>query len=138
MSLSQRSGLNSPGPGAGHRPCCSHTWPRRAASATNMQPWSTYWSFLFTGIIRLVAQSRVTLGNPRTVAHQALLSMGFPREEYWSGLSFPSPGDLPDPGIEPGSPALQAESLLSAPPRKPPHLTHSGSEKVIYLAFTAE
>ena len=37
--------------------------------------------------------------------------MGFPRQEYWSGLPFPSPGDLPDPGIEPGSPALQADSL---------------------------
>ena len=40
------------------------------------------------------------------------LSMGFPRQEYWSGLPFPSPGDLPNPGIEPGSPALWADSLL--------------------------
>ena len=48
-----------------------------------------------------------------TVAHQAALSMGFPRQEYWSELPFPSPGDLPDPGIEPGSPALQADSLLT-------------------------
>ena len=46
-----------------------------------------------------------------TVARWGPLSMGFPRQEYWSGLSFPSPGDLPDPGIEPGSPALQADSL---------------------------
>ena len=45
--------------------------------------------------------------------HQAPLSMGFSRQEYWSGLPFPSPGDLPDPGIEPGSPALQADSLSS-------------------------
>ena len=52
---------------------------------------------------------------PWTVARQASLSMGFPRQEYWSGLPFPSPGDLPDPGIEPGSPALQADSLLSEP-----------------------
>ena len=44
-----------------------------------------------------------------TMAHQAPLSMGFSRQEYWSGLSFPSPGDLPDPEIETGSPALQAE-----------------------------
>ena len=43
---------------------------------------------------------------PGTVAHQAPLSMGFPRQEYWSGLPFPPPGDLPDPGIEPGSPEL--------------------------------
>ena len=42
--------------------------------------------------------------------------MGFSRQEYWSGFQFPSPEDLPDPGIEPGSPALQAESLLSEPP----------------------
>ena len=53
------------------------------------------------------------------VAHQAPLSMGFSRQEYWSGLPFPSPGDLADPGIEPGSPALQADSLLSEPPGKP-------------------
>ena len=53
------------------------------------------------------------------VACQAPLSMGFPRKEYWSGLPFPSPGDLPDPGIEPGSPALQADSLLSEPSGKP-------------------
>ena len=49
--------------------------------------------------------------TPWTVAHQAPLSMGFPRQEYWSGLPFPSPGDLPDPGIEPSYPALQADSL---------------------------
>ena len=48
---------------------------------------------------------------PWTTAHQAPLSMGFPRKEYWSGLPFVSPGDLPDPGIEPVSPALQADSL---------------------------
>ena len=50
--------------------------------------------------------------TPWTVAHQAPLSMGFPRQEYWSGLPFSSLGDLPDPGIEPESPALQADSLL--------------------------
>ena len=44
--------------------------------------------------------------------------MEFSRQEYWSGLPFPSPGDLPDPGIEPGSPALQADALLSEPPGK--------------------
>jgi len=45
--------------------------------------------------------------------------MEFSRQEYWSGLPFPSPGDLPDPGIKPGSPALQAVSLPSEPPEKP-------------------
>ena len=49
--------------------------------------------------------------TPQTVAHQAPLSTGFFRQEYWSGLPSPPPGDLPDPGIEPRSPALQADSL---------------------------
>ena len=49
--------------------------------------------------------------TPWTIAHQAPLSMGFSRQEYWSGLLFPSPGDLPNPGIEPRSPALQADAL---------------------------
>ena len=53
------------------------------------------------------------------VAHQALLSMEFSRQEYWSGLPFPSPGHLPGPGIEPRSPVLQADSLPSEPPGKP-------------------
>ena len=56
---------------------------------------------------------------PWTVVYQASLSMGFSKQEYWSGLSFPSPGDLPNPGIEPGSPALQADALSSEPPGKP-------------------
>ena len=56
--------------------------------------------------------------TPWTVACQPPLSMEFSRQEYWSGLPFPSPGDLPDPGIEPGSPALQADSLPSEPPGK--------------------
>ena len=51
--------------------------------------------------------------TPWTVAHQASLSMRFSREEYWIGLPFPSPGDLPDPGIEPRSPALPADALTS-------------------------
>ena len=53
-----------------------------------------------------------------TVAQQAPLSVGFSRQEYWSGLPFPSPRDLPDPGIEPGSPALEADALTSEPPGK--------------------
>ena len=66
--------------------------------------------------------SRVRLfATPWTVACQAPLSMGFSRQEYWSGLPFPSPGDLPNPGIEPGSPTLQAEALSSEPPGKPYH-----------------
>ena len=59
----------------------------------------------------LVAKSCPTLATPWTVACQAPLSMRFSRQEYWTGLPFPSPGDLPDPGIEPRSPALQADSF---------------------------
>ena len=57
--------------------------------------------------------------TPWTVAYQAPPSMGFPKQEYWSGLPFPSPGDLSDPGIEPGSPSFQADALTSEPPGKP-------------------
>ena len=49
--------------------------------------------------------------TPWTVDHQAPLAMGFSGQEYWSGLPFPSPGDLPDPGVETGSPTLQADAL---------------------------
>ena len=59
----------------------------------------------------LVAKLCLILATPWTVAHQAPLSMGFPRKEYWSGLPFPSPEYLPHPGIKPASPALQADSL---------------------------
>ena len=57
--------------------------------------------------------------TPWTAAHQAPLSVGFSRQEYWSGVPLPSPGDLPDPGIELRSPALQADTLPSEPPGKP-------------------
>ena len=63
----------------------------------------------------LVTQTCLTLCDPMDCSHWASLSMGFSRQEYWSGLPFPSPGDLPDPGIEPGSPALQIDSLPSEP-----------------------
>ena len=59
--------------------------------------------------------------TPWTVACQAPLVMEFSRQEYWSGLPFPSPGDLPKPGIKPGTPALPADSLMSEPPGKPIH-----------------
>ena len=57
--------------------------------------------------------------TPLTVAYQAPPSIGFSRQEYWSGLPFPFPGDLPNPGIEPGSPTLEADALTSEPPGKP-------------------
>ena len=57
--------------------------------------------------------------TPRTAAYQAPPSMRFSRQEYWSGLPFPSPGNLPNPGNEPRSPALEADTLTSEPPGKP-------------------
>ena len=70
--------------------------------------------------VKVKSLSRVRLfATPWTIAYQAPLSMGFSRQECWSGLPFLSPGDLPDPGIEPGSPALQADALSSEPPGKP-------------------
>ena len=60
--------------------------------------------------------------TPWTVAHQARLPIGFPRQEYWSELPFPSPGDLPDPELEPTSPALAGGFLTTKPPGKPIHV----------------
>ena len=59
------------------------------------------------------------LETPETIAHQAPLYMGFSRQEYWSGLPYPSPGDLPDPRIEPMFPALLDRFFTSEPPGKP-------------------
>ena len=73
-------------------------------------------------LLRVLSQllSHVRLfAVPWTVARQLPLSVEYCRHEYWSGLPFPSPGDLHDPGIKPGSPALQADSLLSEPEGKP-------------------
>ena len=67
--------------------------------------------------VKLLSRVRL-LVTPWTVARQAPPSMGFSRQEYWSGWPFPSPGDLPDPGIEPRSPALQADTVTSEPPGK--------------------
>ena len=72
----------------------------------------------------LVTKSCTTLETPWTVACQAPLYMGFSRQEYGSGLQFPSAGDLPNPVIKPGSPALQADSLLIELQGKPPDYRH--------------
>ena len=64
----------------------------------------------------LVTKSCPTLVTPWFIAHQAPLPMGFPREEYWSGLPFPSPGDLPSPGIEPASPELASGFFTTESP----------------------
>ena len=69
--------------------------------------------------VKVKSLSRVRhFATPWTVAHQAPPSMGFSRQEYWSGLPFPSPGDLPNPGIKLKSPALWADALTSEPPGK--------------------
>ena len=75
--------------------------------------------------------------TPWTVAYQAPPSMGFSRQEYWSGLPFPSPGDLPDPGIQPGSPALEADALTSEPPGKP-YKMERGAQTAFVSTKTSE
>ena len=86
----------------------------------------------------LVAQSCPTLVTTQTVACQASLSLGFPRQEYWSGLPFPSPRDLPDPGIERVSPALQADSLLTKPPGKAGTLLSTSKSFLLRIFFSLE
>ena len=74
----------------------------------------------FISIKEVKSLSRVQLfATSWTVAYQASPSVGFSRQEYWSALPFPSPGDLPDPGIEPGSATLEADALTSESPGKP-------------------
>ena len=68
--------------------------------------------------VKLLSHVRL-FATPLTVAYQASQSMGFSRQGYWSGLLFPSPGDLSDPQMEPRFPALQADALPSEPPGKP-------------------
>ena len=75
--------------------------------------------------------------TPGTVTHQAPLSMGVSRQEYWSGSPFPSPEDLSSPGFEPRSPALQADSLLSEPSRKPSlQFTRSSPIMLVLLRYS--
>ena len=87
----------------------------------------------------LVAKSCPTLATPWTVACQAPPSMGFSRQEYWSGLPFPSPGDLPDPGIKPASPALQVDSYQLSYEASPSSVRslkkQESSKKNIYFFF---
>ena len=87
--------------------------------------------------VYLVAQSCLTLCDPTDcVAHQALLSMGFSRQEYWSGLPCPPPGDLANPGIKPRSPTLQV-ALPSEPPGKPKN-TEVGSLSLLQGIFPTQ
>ena len=81
----------------------------------------------------LVTQSCLTLCNPMDCSPPDSLSMEFSRQECWSGLPFPSPGDLPNPGIEPRSPVLQADSLLSEPSGKPTIIIHDPIRSTHFL-----
>ena len=82
--------------------------------------------------LKVKSLNRVRLfATPWTVAYQASLSMGFSRQEYWSGLPFPSPGDLPNLGIEPRSPALEEDTLTSEPPGKLDIFISSFNSKII-------
>ena len=86
-------------------------------------------TFFFTALLEYVCMlSHSVMSDsviPWIVAHQVLLSLEFFRKEYWSVLPFPPPGHLPDPGIKPGSPALQVDSLPSELPGKPFLIIHT-------------
>ena len=95
------------------------SWLLCAFSLYNLLTSCTYHFVSPSSLVKVKVKSLSCVrlfATPWTVAYQVPPSMGFSRQEYWSGLPFPSPGKLPDPGIEPGSPALQANALLSEPP----------------------
>ena len=98
---------------------------------------SIYLYCIFIIVQHIVVQSlnRVRLfGTPWTVAHQAPLSMRFSRQEYWSGLPCPPPGDLPNPVIDPESPVLAGGFFTAEPPGKP-HLTHRKSQSKVHYGI---
>ena len=88
-------------------------------------------------LLCLVTKSCLTLCNPMYVAHQAPLSMGFLRQEYWSGLSFPSPGDLPDPGIESRSCAL-ADGFFTTEPLESPQIIMLDTVNTVCVSIISE
>ena len=91
------------------------SWPRDQTQVSCIAGrFSTIWA---VSEVKLISRARL-FATPWTVAYQAPPSVGFSRQEYWSGLPLPSPGDLPHPGIEPRSLALQADALPSEPPGK--------------------
>ena len=100
------------------------TWQATVHGATKSQDWAQCYLYHLNSIMycysvesEVKSLSRL-FAIPWNVTYHAPLSMGFSRQEYWSELPFPSPGDLPDPGIQPGSPALRADALTSEPPGK--------------------
>ena len=95
----------------------SDSWIFRGFLSSILWNSTSYQGLQHTAVLTCSVMSNSA--TPWTVAHQAPLSMGFSRQEYWSGLPCPPPGDRPNPGIEPRSPASQVDSLLSEPPGKP-------------------
>ena len=119
-----------PAPGSCHvGPCATTTEPAHRACAPQQEK----------EIEKVKSLSPVWLFvTPWTVAYQVPLSVGFSRQEYWSGLPCPSPGDLPDTGIEPRSPVLQADALPSELPEKPNKRSHSKEEPPQWEAQASE
>ena len=104
--------------------CWNHLAPSRKEGyfVFLLFPYLTFKPFISKSSKWVKLLNRVRLfSTPWTVAHQAPPSMKCSRQEFWSGLPLPSPGDLPDPGIKPGSPTSQADTLLSEPPGNPPN-----------------
>ena len=95
----------------------NHLWSHRIAHAKDIT--IPQWYTEFTTLLFSCSVTSDSFATPLTVAHQAPLSTGFPRQKYWSGLPFPSSGDLPDSGIKPGSPALAGRFFTTEPPGKP-------------------
>ena len=117
------SGLSCPPPGDHPNPGIKPRSPALQADSLPTEPPGKPYSVqkserIESGVCVCVLSHVQLFAIPRIVAHQAPLSMGFSRQEYWSGLPFPTPGDLPDPGIELRSPTLQADSLPTEPPEK--------------------
>ena len=119
----------------------AHAWLMPGSDMQSSLPecWASRWQYGARKVqVKLLSCVRL-FATPWTVAHQAPPSMESSRQEYWSGLPFPSPGYLPDPGIEPRSPVLQADALPSELPGKPQinlgsdqlHLWYSVSQSVI-------
>ena len=99
-------------------------WPRKQHNRSKI---GREWALLFGRWV--LSDSFVT---PVTVAHQAPLSTGFPRQEYWSGLPFPPPGDLPNPGIEPASPALTGRFFTTEAPGNPNRMSYWANNKDLW------
>ena len=105
-----------------HQRCAGERWRLWSQVAWPCQSWPiASWHVSWPSFARIVSLLRCVrlLATPWTVACQLLCPRGFSREEYWNGLPCPSPGDLPNPGIEPRSPALQVDSLPAEPPGEP-------------------